>query len=96
MSELRRINVCLPGWMLAEVDAHVRRGGRSAWIRSALRLYLRVKRRRELVDVMRRGYPAMGEENLRLAEVGPEDLADWASYEAFLVGKAGQVEDARP
>ncbi len=91
MSELRRINVCLPGVMLTQVDAVVqreRRRNRSAWIRAAVRLYLRVKRQQELAAAMRRGYPEMGEENLRLAELGPEDAADWAAYEAFLEGEA--------
>lgn len=89
MSELRRINVCLPGTMLVQVDSVVRqeqRKNRSAWIRAAVRLYLRVKRQQELVAALRRGYPEMGEENLRLAALGPEDAADWAAYEAFLEG----------
>lgn len=95
MSELRRINLCLPGWMLSQVDARAYREtrNRSAWIRSAVRLYLRVKGQRELVAALRRGYRAMGEENLGLAELGPEDAADWAAYEAFL---AGDVDRARP
>jgi CopG family transcriptional regulator/antitoxin EndoAI len=92
MSELRRINVCLPGAMLSQVDAAVRREkrNRSAWIRAALRLYLRVHRQQELVAALRRGYPEMGEENLRLAEIRPEEAADWAAYEAFLEGDTGE------
>jgi metal-responsive CopG/Arc/MetJ family transcriptional regulator len=72
--------------MLIQVDAVVHQGGRnrSAWIRAAVRLYLRVKRQQELTAALRRGYPEMGEENLRLAEIGPEEQADWAAYEAFL------------
>lgn len=95
MSELRRINVCLPGWMVSQVDAQAHRGtgNRSAWIRSAVRLYLRVKGQREVAAALRRGYLAMGEENLRLAELGPADAADWAAYEAFL---AGDADRARP
>ncbi|MGE5554025.1 MAG: ribbon-helix-helix protein, CopG family [Betaproteobacteria bacterium] len=91
MSELRRINVCLPGAMLLQVDAAVRREkrNRSAWIRSALRLYLRVRQRRELAETMRRGYSEMGEENLLLSEFSPEEAAEWAAYEAFLEGDAG-------
>lgn len=90
MSELRRINVCLPGAMLSQVDAAVHRGGhnRSAWIRAALRLYLRVRQQQEILAALRRGYPAMGEENLKLAELGPEEATDWAAYEAFLAGEA--------
>lgn len=94
MSELRRINVCLPGAMLVQVDAAVHRESRnrSAWIRSAVRFYLRAKQRREMLAAMSRGYAAMGPENLALAELGPEDAEAWAEYEAFLAGEAG----ARP
>ncbi|MDI6870150.1 MAG: ribbon-helix-helix protein, CopG family [Bacillota bacterium] len=92
MSELRRINVCLPGPMLQLVDAAVQREkrNRSAWIRAAVRLYLRVKRQQELAAAMRRGYQEMGEENLALAAIGPEEAADWAAYEAFLEGDTGE------
>ncbi|HHW13320.1 MAG TPA: ribbon-helix-helix protein, CopG family [Firmicutes bacterium] len=91
MSELRRINVCLPGAMLSLVDAAVQRENknRSAWIRSAVRFYLRAKQHRDMLAAMSRGYAEMGPENLALAELGPEDAEAWAKYEAFLAGETG-------
>jgi hypothetical protein len=59
---------------------------RSAWIRAAVRLYLRVKRQQKLEVALRRGYPSMAETNLILAEIGEADAEDWATYEAYLEG----------
>jgi metal-responsive CopG/Arc/MetJ family transcriptional regulator len=89
MSELRRVNVCFPGSLLLQVDSAVRhdRLSRSAWIREAVRRYLQEKSRQRRIAQMERGYPAMGEENLRLAELGPEEAEAWARYEAFLEGE---------
>lgn len=87
MPQLRRINVCVPFSLLQEVDGVVRqeRRSRSEFIRSAVRFYMRIKSRRELLRRMREGYPEMAQLNLDLAKLDEADAQDWARYERFLV-----------
>lgn len=60
--------------LLRRVDSHpeVRERGRSAFVRSALELYLKAKERREIDENLTRAY--QGEADAMLAEI--EDLLD--------------------
>lgn len=85
----------MPGSLLEQVDgiARLEHRNRSEFIRAAMRLYLRIKRHRELLAQMERGYAEMADLNLELAEVEPEDGGDWEAYERYLMecdGGAGK------
>lgn len=61
--------ISLPDSLLEEVDGFVQRdsGNRSKFIREAMKLYLKEKKRQEIRDKMRTGYLEMSEINLELA-----------------------------
>jgi len=70
MAELKRIIVSLPHNLLQEIDSIVsqERCSRSEFIREAMRLYLEEKRKREVREKMKKGYLAMAQINLEIAE----------------------------
>lgn len=72
MSNLKRVMISLPNSLLEEVDYLVKQenGNRSQFIREAMRLYIKEKRRRELRERMKKGYLDMGTINLELANQG--------------------------
>lgn len=72
MSNLKRVMISLPNSLLEEVDYLVKQenGNRSQFIREAMRLYIKEKRRRELRERMKKGYIDMGTINLELANQG--------------------------
>lgn len=71
MSGLRKIVVSVPDSLLKEVDTIVssEHKTRSQLIREAMKLYVEHKRKRNLRDVMKKGYKEMAEINLKLAEM---------------------------
>lgn len=71
MAELRKIWVSLPDNLLREVDCMVssQKSNRSEFIREAMRLYIKERRKIETRDRMRKGYQEIAEINLRLAEM---------------------------
>ncbi|MBO8126293.1 MAG: ribbon-helix-helix protein, CopG family [Firmicutes bacterium] len=84
-STVKRIAISLPGSLLEEVDRLVKEGNcnRSEFVRAAMRLYIRVRRHREILNQMQSGYTEMGELNLELAE---ENLdGSWEFYEEYLM-----------
>lgn len=72
MGNLKRVMISLPNNLLQEVDVFVQKGSgnRSEFIREAMKLYLKEKKRQELREQMRIGYLEMSEINLELADEG--------------------------
>lgn len=64
--------ISLPHNLLKEVDGFVKKGSgnRSKFVREAMRLYLKEKRRQEIKEQLRDGYIEMSELNLKLADEG--------------------------
>ena len=71
MAELKKILISLPDNLLKEVDniVSVEKTNRSEFVREAMKLYLREKRRIQMRDRMKKGYQEMAEINIRLAEM---------------------------
>ena len=71
MAELRKILTSLPDNLLKEIDniVSVERTNRSEFVREAMRLYIREKRKIQIMDKMKKGYQEMAEINIKLAEV---------------------------
>lgn len=71
MAELRKILISLPDNLLKEVDqlVSVEKTNRSEFVREAMKLYIREKRKIEMRDKMKKGYIEMAEINIRLAEI---------------------------
>lgn len=69
MAQVKRIMISLPDNLLAEVDRIVARErlNRSEFIREAMRLYIRERKRRQLREQMKQGYLEMAKINLALA-----------------------------
>lgn len=71
MAELRKILISLPDNLLKEIDniVSVEKTNRSEFVREAMKLYIREKRKIQMRDRMKKGYQEMAEINIRLAEV---------------------------
>jgi len=69
VAQVKRIMISLPDNLLAEVDRIVARErlNRSEFIREAMRLYIRERKRRQLREQMKQGYLEMAKINLALA-----------------------------
>lgn len=70
LSEQKKILVSLPEVLLSEVDEFVKceRINRSEFIREAMKLYMKEKRRQKIDEQMKKGYVQMGKFNLEYAE----------------------------
>jgi len=71
LAELRKILVSLPDNLLKEIDyiVSVEKTNRSEFVREAMKLYIREKRKIEMRDKMKKGYQQMAEINKKLAEI---------------------------
>lgn len=71
MAELKKILISLPNSLLKEVDqiASMEKINRSEFVRQAMKLYIREKKKLELREGMKKGYQEMAEINLKLAEL---------------------------
>lgn len=71
MAQLKKILISLPDNLLKEVDSIVEMENinRSEFVREAMKLYIREKRRIEMRDRMKKGYKQMAEINVKLAEM---------------------------
>ncbi len=78
-STTTEILVELPQHLLTELDGFVKaeNGNRSEFIYQATKMYLRERKKRQIREVMRRGYMEMAKINLRIASE-----AFLAEYEA--------------
>lgn len=70
MSRQKKILISLPDTLLTEVDslALARNVNRSEFIREAMRQYIHQKKKADLNDELKKGYEAMSEINLEIAE----------------------------
>lgn len=90
MAETKRIMISLPNSLLEEVDniVSMESKNRSEFIREAMKLYLRERKKIQLKEVMKKGYREMGQINLYFAEMGiEEDYNELISYENRLTGR---------
>jgi CopG family transcriptional regulator/antitoxin EndoAI len=71
LAQLKKILISLPDNLLKEVDTIVAMENinRSEFVREAMKLYIREKRRIEMRDKMKKGYQQMAEINVKLAEI---------------------------
>ncbi|MDP4093050.1 MAG: ribbon-helix-helix protein, CopG family [Bacillota bacterium] len=71
MGQLKKILISLPDNLLKEVDTIVsmENTNRSEFVREAMKLYIRQKKRIEVSDRMKKGYQEMAEINAKLAEM---------------------------
>lgn len=71
LAEIKKILVSLPDTLLKEVDTIVshEKTNRSEFVREAMKLYIRERKRIEMVDRMKKGYQEMAEINIKLAEM---------------------------
>ena len=91
ISSKKKIVVTLPNSLLAEIDTIVKveNINRSEFIREAMKLYIREKRKIEVRESMIKGYREMGDINLALAEMGlSSDISSLDGYE----GKMAESE----
>ncbi|KXZ40514.1 transcriptional regulator, CopG family [Alkalithermobacter thermoalcaliphilus JW-YL-7 = DSM 7308] len=83
-SNQKKILVSLPNSLLQEIDRiiEVENKNRSEFIKEAMKLYLREKRKVETRETMIKGYREMGVINLALAEMGLSmDVSSLEGYE---------------
>jgi len=81
VAELRRIMISIPNSLLQEVDGIIamEKLSRSQFVRDAMRACIEDRKRNEVRDMMRKGYQAMANINMELAEEGL--LADADMFE---------------
>jgi len=87
LAELKKILISLPDNLLKEIDSivAVEKINRSEFVREAMKLYIREKRKIEMRDRMKKGYQEMAEINMMLAEMCFEaDNDQQAIYEERL------------
>lgn len=92
MAETKRIMISLPNSLLEEVDdiVSMESKNRSEFIREAMKLYLRERKKIQIKEEMKSGYREMSQINLFLAEIGvEEDLNELINYENRLMGREG-------
>ena len=88
MSRQKKILISVPDSLLTEVDefATSQNINRSEFIRDAMRLYIKERKKAELVSKLRRGYEEMSEINLDIAKFCVSaDEQQQLSYEAKLL-----------
>lgn len=71
LAELKKILISLPDNLLKEVDHFVsmEKINRSEFVREAMKLYIRERKKIEMRDRMKKGYQEMAEINIKLAEM---------------------------
>jgi len=87
LAQLKKILISLPDNLLKEVDSIVamEQINRSEFVREAMKLYIREKRKIEMRDKMKKGYQQMAEINKKLAEIWFEaDSEQQQKYEEGL------------
>ena len=87
MGEIRKVLISLPDNLLKEIDSivSVEKINRSEFVRDAMKLYLRERRKVEMRDKLKKGYQEMAEINVKLTEVFFEvDNDQQINYEKLL------------
>lgn len=69
MSQLKKVLITVPDALLAQVDSVVSHENinRSEFVREAMKLYLREKKKQSLTEQMKKGYQEMADINLNIA-----------------------------
>jgi len=79
-SNTKRIMISLPHHLLQEVDGVIEKekSNRSEFIRQAMHLYLKERKKRTIRETMQKGYMEMAKINLKMASeaFGAEEEAD--------------------
>lgn len=89
MAQTKRIMISLPDSLLKEIDGIVciEKKNRSQFIREAMRLYIRERKKMQISESLKIGYEEMGELNCLIAELGLQnDTSELIKYEARLTG----------
>lgn len=70
MAELKKILITIPNSLLEEIDeiASIQKINRSEFVRQAMRLYIREKKKLEVKESMKKGYEEMAHINQKLSE----------------------------
>lgn len=87
MSRLKKILISLPDTLLDEVDnlATEQNINRSEFVREAMKLYIKEKKKMELTTLMKKGYEEMADINLAISEYClSADNSQQQSYEEKL------------
>lgn len=77
MARQKKILISLPDTLLDEADslANSQNVNRSEFIREAMRLYIREKKKNEIIHKLKKGYEEMAEFNLEYSEFSLESDA---------------------
>lgn len=89
MADTKRIMISLPDSLLEEIDGivSIEKRNRSEFIREAMKLYIRERKKVQIKEELKRGYREMGNLNVALSEIGIEsDYEELCNYEAKLTG----------
>lgn len=88
MAVNKKIVVSLPETLLEEFDNLIECSdckNRSKFIREAVMLYIKERKRKVMIELMKKGYEEMGNLNSELSEYGIQnDCLELAKYEAGL------------
>ena len=87
MANQKRVLISLPEQLLSEIDKYADSDSttRSEFIREAMRFYIKERRRRDIREMMEKGYEEMGAINLKIAEEFAEiDELQYKKYEQML------------
>ena len=89
MAETRNIMVSLPNNLVEEVDfiVSMEEKNRNEFVKEAMKLYIREKRKLEVSERLKDGYLEMSKINLSFAEMGlGQDMEELDLYEVKLTG----------
>lgn len=89
MAETKKIMVSLPNNLVEEVDFIIamEKKNRSEFVKEAMKLYIREKRKLEVSERLKNGYLEMSKINLSFAEMGlSQDMEELNIYEVKLTG----------
>lgn len=89
MAETKKIMVSLPNSLVEEVDfiVSMEKKNRSEFVKEAMKLYIREKRKVEVSERLKDGYLEMSKINLTFAEMGlGQDMEELNLYEVKLTG----------
>lgn len=71
MSQLKKVLITVPDALLAQVDSVVssEKSNRSEFVREAMKMYLREKKKQLVAEQMKKGYQEMADINLNIAKM---------------------------
>lgn len=87
MAETKEIEIKIGLIDELEEVVHIEDRDKNEFVKEAMKLYLRERRRIKVMEAMKSGYLEMSHINRRLSEDGfSQDIRDFISYEISLVG----------